>query len=111
MTKARKKHSNARQAWVTGTSYDAPRKLCAYEASLRDLGLQAASLEELLVNPELVAWVTRNRHERFCPELLLHKLGHTTIWHGGKSRKHHISYADVRVELEESTKSPEISTR
>jgi hypothetical protein len=108
----KKRNSKARQAFCRGTFYDPPKKLSAYEVRLEDLGLQAASLEEILANTEIVKWVTKNRHERYCPELLLHKLGLDTIWSGGKSRGR-ISYADVRAYTQEVEKtSPAlISTR
>jgi len=100
----------SKQAWVTGASYDAPSTLSAYEKEVIRLGLQDASLEDLLTNPALVAWANQNKNDKYIPEILLSKWKLTNEWSGHKQRNHRISYGDVRAELEESTATPQITT-
>src|SRR5713101_5690396 len=74
----------SKQAWVTGTIYAAPKKICAYEHQLECLGLQAASLEELMASEALLAWVQKNKERFYVPALLLSCLEEKTEWDVGE---------------------------
>jgi|HubBroStandDraft_1064217.scaffolds.fasta_scaffold63194_1 hypothetical protein len=78
-----------RAAWVQGQSLALPERQTTYERELIRLGLEGAPIDQLVASEELRAFAVRVRHERYIPDLLLHRWGLRTIWsHGERSDRH-----------------------
>jgi 2-hydroxychromene-2-carboxylate isomerase len=66
-----------RTAWVQGQSVAVPERLTAYERELIRLGLEGASIEQLVASEELRAFAARVRNERYLPWDFIAPLGST----------------------------------
>lgn len=78
-----------RAAWNARQSLAIPERLTAYERELIRLGLEKASIDQLVASEELRIFAVRVRHERYLPDILLNRWGLRTTWsHGERSDRH-----------------------
>ena len=84
-----KRATATQKSWNTQQSVVIPERLTAYERELIQLGLEGASIDQLVASEELRTFAMRVRHERYLPEILLSRWGLRTIWsHGERSDRH-----------------------